>query len=240
MTATNSEPGGGEETILAWWWRRAAVRSAEHLTALNRQLTSLTGVLLIPLLALVFLTGLAMDMYWHVHYVIGFVLIPVVALKVAATGYRAISYYLGRKAYRAAGPPELSLRLLAPVIVISTITALVTGVALWAQHSRSGTLSTLHTDSAVICAGTVGIHVLAYLPRALVEAGHAMRATLSRVGAVRVATVMLVLVAGVALAAMTYSTGTWPAREHRPFNLTQPSELKVIRSTHLSRPPRGR
>lgn len=189
----------------------------ERLTAFNRQITSLTGAVLIPLLGLVFLTGLAMDVYWHVHYVIGFVLIPVVALKVATTGYRAIAYYTGRGAYRAAGPPEVLLRSLAPVVVISTITALVTGVALWARHSRTGALSTLHTDSAVICAGTVGVHVLAYVPRAVTESLSALRTMRSRAGSIRVAIVIVVLVAGVALAAVTYSSGTWPARDHREF-----------------------
>lgn len=173
----------GGESLIAWWGGRARVRPMERLTAFNRQITSLTGAVLIPLLGLVFLTGLAMDVYWHVHYVIGIVLIPVVALKVATTGYRAVAYYTGRGAYRAAGPPEVLLRSLAPVVVISTITALVTGVALWARHSRSGALSTLHTDSAVICAGTVGVHVLAYVPRAVTESLSALRTMRSRAGA---------------------------------------------------------
>ena len=222
MTPREPQRGVAGESILAWWWSIAEARPAERLTALNRQLTSLTGTLLLPLLGLVFLTGLAMDMFWHIHYVIGFVLIPVVALKLVATGYRAVSYYAGRGAYRAAGPPEVLLRLLAPVLASSAVMALVTGVLLWAQHSRSGTLSTLHTDSAAVCAGTVGIHVLAYLPRALVEAARALHATVSRAGAIRIAIIVVVLVAGIALASVTYSNGTWPAREHRPFSLTQP------------------
>ena len=208
-------------SIIAWWRDRARVRPTERLTANNRQLTSLTGVLLVPLLGLVFLTGLALDAYWHVHYVVGFVLIPVVALKVATTGYRAISYYVGHGPYRAAGPPELSLRLLAPLVVTSTIVALVTGVVLWAQHSRGGTLSTLHTDAAVICAGTVGIHLLAYVPRAITESFHAIRAGWSRMGSIRIAVVIVVVIAGIALSIITYANGTWPARDQRPFGTPQ-------------------
>ncbi len=207
-----------EESITQWWWQRAHVRPAEQLTASNRQITSVTGALLMALLGLVFLTGLAMDMYWHVHYVIGFVLIPVVVLKVASTGYRAVSYYIGRGTYRSAGPPELSLRLLAPFVVISTVAALVTGVALWAEHSRSGTLATLHTDAAVICAGTVGIHVLAYLPRALIESLRALRSLTSRMGRIRLGVVVAVLIVGISLSIVTYANGTWPPRnDHRPF-----------------------
>ena len=187
----------------------------------NQQLTSLTGTLLSPLLGLVFLTGLAMDAYWHVHYAIGFVLIPVVALKIASTGYRAISYYTGRSPYREAGPPELSLRLLAPVLVISTVVALVTGVLLWAQHSRSGTLSTLHTDSAVVCAAAVGIHFLAYITTAARVSIRAVAASPSRLVSLRVVLVVFTLILGISLAAVTYGSGTWPARERRPAGIGQ-------------------
>jgi hypothetical protein len=207
--------GEGPESLIAWWWDRGRVRAAERVTAGNRQLTAITGALLVPLLGLVFLTGLVMDVYWHVHYVIGFVLIPVVALKLASTGYRAVSYYFGRRSYHAAGPPELALRLLAPLVVMSTVVALATGVALWAQHSRSGTLAALHTDAAVICAGTIGIHVLAYIPRALTECLSAVRALWTRLGGIRVAVVLVVLAAGIALAVTTYASGSWPLHDFR-------------------------
>jgi len=46
-----------------------------------------------PVAALIFATGLFMDAWWHIHYVIGFMLIPVVVLKLASTGYRAMRYY---------------------------------------------------------------------------------------------------------------------------------------------------
>src|SRR5258706_14679675 len=100
-------------------------------TAANHRLTATTGVVLVPLLGLVFLTGLAMDAYWHAHYVIGFVLIPVVALKMVTTGYRAARYYAGSAAYRAAGPPQIGLRLLAPFRIVGTTVALSTGSALF-------------------------------------------------------------------------------------------------------------
>src|SRR5579864_9329682 len=73
----------------------------------NHRLTTLTGSLLVPLLALIFLTGLFMDAWWHIHYAVGFVLIPVVVLKLASTGYRAMRYYMRNPIYQAAGPPDL-------------------------------------------------------------------------------------------------------------------------------------
>lgn len=181
-------------------------------TASNHRLTATTGLVLVPLLGLVYLTGLAMDAYWHAHYVIGFVLIPVVALKLAATGWRAIRYYTGSQVYRAAGPPQLGLRLMAPFLVAGTALALGTGVALFAEHSRTGTLSTLHTDSAVVTAGLVGIHFLAYIQDAARSALAELRRLVPRGRAARVATLLLALAAGAVIAGLTYADGTWPAR----------------------------
>src|ERR1035437_3999150 len=72
----------------------------------NHRLTALTGTLLTVGLGLVFITGLFMDTYWHIHYAVGFVLIPLVALKLISTGYRVARYYTRSPIYQAAGPPD--------------------------------------------------------------------------------------------------------------------------------------
>lgn len=200
-------------SVAGWWWQRGAITTDDLPTDDNRQLTALVGALLAPLLSVVFLTVLAMDSLWHVHYVIGFVLIPLVAVKLGSTGYRAASYYLGNRRYRTAGPPELTLRLLAPLLAASTVIPLVTGVMLWWDHSRSGPIATWHTDSAVVCAVTVGIHLMAYIPRAATASYRAARLVGSKLGALRLGAVAVVLVLGLVLAAATFSHGTWQARE---------------------------
>lgn len=178
----------------------------------NHRLTRVTGTVLLPLLGLVFLTGLAMDAYWHAHYVVGFVLIPVVLLKLASTGWRALRYYTGSPVYRAAGPPLLSLRLLAPLLVAAISVALVSGVVLLFQHSRTGSVATIHTDSAVISGGLLGLHLLAYLGASLRSAAAELQRRAPRGRALRLTLVLLALVAGAGLAVVTYSEGTWPAR----------------------------
>jgi hypothetical protein len=180
----------------------------------NHKLTALAGSLLALLLALVFLTGLLMDAWWHIHYVVGFVLIPVVALKLASTGYRAIRYYTRNPIYRDAGPPEMLPRLTAPILVLSVVIALATGVALYVERSRGGTLSTLHTDAAVVSACLVGLHLLTYAPDALRTTARELRMRLSRLAAIRVAAVISALILGIILAALTYSAGVWPSRPH--------------------------
>lgn len=180
----------------------------------NHRLTALTGSLLAPLLAAIFLTGLLMDAWWHVHYIVGFVLIPVVALKLASTGYRALRYYTRDPIYLAAGPPELLPRLLAPLLALSVVTALATGVALFIQHSRGGTLSTLHTDASVCSVALIGLHVLTYVADALATVGRELRSRLSRSASTRLAAVAATLLLGLILAAVTYGAGVWPQRSY--------------------------
>jgi hypothetical protein len=193
-------------------WRRPSVERGP--IEGNHRLTALTGGLVFPLLALVFLTGLFMDAWWHVHYVVGFILIPVVALKLASTGYRALRYYTSEPRYVAAGPPELLPRLLAPFLALSVLTALVTGVLLFVQHSRSGVLGTLHTDAAVCSAVLVGLHILTYSADALVTLRREARARRSRAAVLRMSLLGIALLLGITLGVITYRAGVWPARHH--------------------------
>ncbi|HET9410894.1 MAG TPA: hypothetical protein VFO75_03315, partial [Candidatus Dormibacteraeota bacterium] len=80
----------------------------------NERLTTLTGGLLFVLLGLIGITVLSVRSLLPQHLLLGFALIPPVALKTASTGYRFVRYYMGDPAYRQAGPPQLFLRLLAP------------------------------------------------------------------------------------------------------------------------------
>lgn len=180
----------------------------------NYRLTALTGDVLVPMLALVFATGVLKDAWWHAHYVVGFMLIPVVALKLASTGYRALRYYTRDPIYVAAGPPAPLARMLAPLLTLSMATALATGVVLFAERSRTGVLSTLHVASAAASAVLIGLHFRSYIAGALAATQRELRERLSHAARLRLAVVVASLVLGVILAIVTYSSGVWPARPH--------------------------
>lgn len=101
------------------------------------------------------------------HMFIGLVLVPLVVLKLASTGYRFVRYYTHNPAYAEKGPPLLPLRLLAPILVAATIGVFVTGVALLIDGHKSDTLMLLHKASFIVWGAAFGIHFLAYLPRML-------------------------------------------------------------------------
>jgi accessory gene regulator protein AgrB len=64
-------------------------------TAGNERLTATTATVLLLLLAVEGFTILSVRQMLSVHIVVGLVLIPPVALKLASTGYRFARYYLG-------------------------------------------------------------------------------------------------------------------------------------------------
>jgi hypothetical protein len=131
----------------------------------NEILTSATAVVLTGLLAVEGYTVVHMRGLVSLHMFIGLVLIPPVLLKLASTGYRFARYYSGSRAYRANGPPLMPLRLMAPVLVASTIAVLLTGVLLLAAGHKSDMLLLLHKASFIVFGVVFAVHFLAYAPR---------------------------------------------------------------------------
>jgi hypothetical protein len=131
----------------------------------NEILTSAAAVVLVGLLIAEGITIVHMRGLLSAHMFIGLVLIPPVALKLASTGYRMVSYYAGVRAYRENGPPLLPLRLIAPLLVASTIAVLVSGVLLLALGHKSSMMLTIHKVSFIVFGVLLAVHFLAYVPR---------------------------------------------------------------------------
>jgi hypothetical protein len=131
----------------------------------NERLTAASAAVLFLMLAAEGVTILSIRHLLSVHVFIGMLLVPPVALKLASTSWRFARYYRGSRPYREKGPPLLPLRLLAPVVVASTIAVFVTGIALLVQGPGRGIVLGLHKASFVVWLVATGVHVLAYLPR---------------------------------------------------------------------------
>ncbi len=133
----------------------------------NERLTSSTGLVLLVLLAVETLTTIALRSFLPEHIFLGMLLLPPVALKLGTTGWRFARYYLRDEPYVRAGPPRMLLRLLAPLLVASTLALFGTGVAMIVVGHRGGELRTLHTFSFIAWGVLMIVHVLAYLTRVL-------------------------------------------------------------------------
>jgi hypothetical protein len=217
-TATASRREGGFkpeiERLRALFWSEDAGDLAPGVAG-NEILTSATAVLLTALLIAEGVTVIHMNGLGTVHMFIGMVLIPPVLLKVGSTGYRFVRYYLRSHAYREKGPPLLPMRVMAPMLVVTTIAVLATGALLLAAGQKDGTLLEIHKVSFIVWLALFGVHLLAYLPRAVRSLGAdwvgARREAVPGAG-VRAMLVVASLGGGVALAlSLLSSMSSWHA-----------------------------
>jgi len=131
----------------------------------NELLTAEVGVLLFVLLAVLGITILRIGQLLWLHLFLGLLLLGPVVLKMASTGYRFMRYYTHNRAYRSKGPPEPYLRLLAPIVVLSTVAVFATGVALLLLGPSSrGTLLLAHKVTFIVWIMFTALHVLGHLP----------------------------------------------------------------------------
>jgi energy-converting hydrogenase Eha subunit B len=145
--------------------RRRGGRLTGGGTTGNERLTTAVGAVLIVLLAVIGVTIVRIGQLLSVHMFVGMLLVPIVLLKMSSTGYRFFRYYTGNARYRRKGPPELALRLLAPMVVLSTVVVFATGVALlFAGPSARSTLLPIHKDSFFVWVAFMAVHVLGHLP----------------------------------------------------------------------------
>jgi hypothetical protein len=135
----------------------------------NKRLTAAVGVLLLAPIVVEIATvllGVHTFMSWHVF--VGLALIPLVVVKLASTGWRFGRYYTRSRAYMAHGPPQMVMRLLAPLFVVATVVLFGSGVAIGLLHGHALQIARrLHGPASVIWLLLLGLHVLVYLGRAL-------------------------------------------------------------------------
>ena len=177
----------------------------------NRNLTALLGaVLLVGIVVELATLALGLQQTLTVHIAVGVALIPLVAVKLASTGWRMVRYYTRTPAYRAEGPPRPLLRGIAPLVVGSTLALLASGVGLVVagpnssssvpstrRASRSSCSSSAPTRSPICQSCAVSRSPTGHAARAR---GHALRRTV----------VGFALVAGGSLAvAAVQVSGPW-------------------------------
>jgi hypothetical protein len=158
MHTTTAPAAKGSSRRRAWRDRLGGVEG-------NEILTSTVALALIVLLAVEGVTVVHMGGLVDTHMFVGLTLIPPVAVKLGSTGYRFARYYSRAPSYRAMGPPFLPLRLLAPVLVASTVAIFVSGVLLLAAGHKSDLLLEIHKVSFIVFAVVFVPHFLYYLPR---------------------------------------------------------------------------
>ena len=197
----------------------------------NAQLTAWTGLLLLALavVELVTLIDVRGLLSWHV--VVGVLLTAVASLKIVSTSWRFLRYYTGHRPYQQAGPPPLLLRLLGPLVVLSTVGVLASGLWLIAVGPTTGRrtlftvlgqrldLVSIHQALFVVFAVAAGLHLLARLVPAVVlatERAHRDDGRLRGRGP-RIAVLVVTVVAGALAAALILpAASSWQDERRGP------------------------
>lgn len=187
----------------------------------NARLTAWTGLLLLGLTLIELVTVLDVEGLISWHIVVGTLLVPLALLKSGSTTWRVIRYYSGSEAYRSAGPPPMLLRLLGPLVVLTTLGLLGTGLALIALGQDAGRrpflsllgfeLDTLSLHEALFIAFAVaaGLHLLARLVPALRIVTGRVAETVPA-GRARLGVVVLTAIAAVITAVLVLGwSGAW-------------------------------
>lgn len=193
----------------------------------NSRLTASTGIVLTVLLLVEGFTILDVRGYITLHTVLGLMLIGPIALKSATTIYRFARYYSGSAPYVRRGAPPLVLRVIGPLVVLSSLAVLGTGVALIPEHGASDTWITLHQASFIVWLCLTGVHFLAHIVEAARGTARDLRGPATdparRGRTLRLLAVVASLAVGVGLAAaFTPAASSWHTHDdhgglHRPL-----------------------
>lgn len=180
----------------------------------NSRLTASTGIVLTALLLIEGFTILDVRGYISLHTIIGLALIGPLALKTATTLYRFVRYYTHHPAYVDRGAPPLPLRIIGPLVILSSVAVIGTGIALLVTHGANSTWLTLHQASFIVWICVTGLHFLGHIYQAALATSRDVRARrndpAARGRTLRLTAVLASLVVGFVLAAVfTPPASSW-------------------------------
>ena len=150
-------------------------RNVDDLSAVvaNERMTALAGAVLLALIVVELVTVPNLRALLSVHVLVGVLLAGPLAVKIGSTGYRFLRYYTRSPAFVRKGPPRLTLRVLAPLLLVTTLMVIVSGIGLVVTGpTRAGPLLPVHVLSTLIWLPIIAIHVFAYfrrVPRSLAD-----------------------------------------------------------------------
>lgn len=161
----------------------------------NRRLTAAAGAALLAAIVAELATLDNLGTLLSVHVFVGVVMAGPLTVKLGSTGWRFVRYYAGSPAYVRDGPPPLALRMVAPLLVVSTVAVIGTGFALVVTGpARPGPFVALHVISFLVWMPAIAIHLLAHVrqvPRLIAKGWTPGAVTLGALAAGAVAAILL-------------------------------------------------
>ena len=132
----------------------------------NERLTALAGVVLLVLILVELVSSASLRTLLPIHIFVGVGLSGPLVVKIGSTGYRFLRYYTRSPAFVRRGPPRLPLRVLAPLLLVTTLVVIGSGIGLVVTGpEQAGPLLPIHNLSVLVWLSMIAIHVFAYIWR---------------------------------------------------------------------------
>jgi hypothetical protein len=216
--------------------RRASneTRNTDDAVVSNERMTALAGAILLALFVIELMTAALLRTMLTIHVFVGVLLVGPLAVKIGSTGYRFLRYYTGSPAFVRRGPPRMQLRILAPLLLITTLVVVGSGIGLLVTGpAQPGSLLFLHGVSSLMWLPLVAIHTFAYIwkvPR-LIREDWSKRSPTEQVGgnALRLGVNLGMLVASAIAAVLVLPAATpWVAWSQVSVHIPGPLVVGVI------------
>lgn len=177
----------------------------------NERLTALVSLVLLVLIIVELVTSAFLRVWLPTHTVVGVLLAGPLLVKMGSTSWRFVRYYTRVPAYVHRGPPPLILRVLGPVLLITTLVMVGSGIELVVTGPIQPFLLA-HVFSALVWLPLITVHSLAHLqqvPRSIASDWNTQQGSRFHVGrGLRLGTNLGALLLGVIAAVLLLPTAT--------------------------------
>ncbi len=143
-------------------------RSSDDRSAVvgNERMTALAGAVLLVLILVELVSAAILRTLLSIHVFVGVLLAGPLVVKLGSTFSRFLRYYTGSPAFVRRGPPHLALRVMAPLLIATTLVVIGSGIGLVVTGpSSAGPLLPLHGFSVLVWLPLIAIHVFAHILR---------------------------------------------------------------------------
>ena len=134
----------------------------------NERMIALVGTVLLVLIVAEIIIAAKMHALMPIHIFVGVLLTFPLFVKIGSTGYRFLHYYTGSPAFVRKGPPRLEMRLLAPLLLLASMSLVTSGITLALLGPTtmwSVWVLRLHALSVICWLPLLALHVGAYIWR---------------------------------------------------------------------------
>ena len=141
-------------------------RNADEQSAVvgNERITALAGAILLVLILVELVSAGILRTLMPIHVFAGVLMAAPLIVKLGSTGWRFLRYYTGSPAFVRRGPPHLALRVMAPLLILTTLAVIGSGIGLVVTGPGSaGLLLPLHGFSVLVWLPLIAIHTFAHI-----------------------------------------------------------------------------